>query len=732
MDENGVTELDATDSPASGAASGGIGRGRFLAAAGGTLFGLAAGLSAGVDSASAATKYPEGIDESLNPEEEAGAIIAIEKELGANPSGSAATVKAALEGKLPLTVFHLTSYGAVGDGLTDDAPKIREAFVAAAKVAEEGGVAIVQADGRKTYKLNSGTKGGAVPVPHNLSGRLEFHGDGCKFLFTANVRHLFDCVEGAKHDFIRNFLAQCFTVDAGEFHKAGLKEHIVFGNQIEGTIQKYLQFENITLRRWTVLNGYTHGADGETETCMTGVYIRLKQEGNLGEEATQDVARNIVLDEWRMEGGLVGVDVGGESSKKVWSGEEQHSDLANVMIDELYVEDWYHSVGKEFTKGLASSSIQIGHFCIGGIFTVRNGFSEYAGDVGVEIDFVEKCVVENVTVKDSRNSCFLSPGMGKPLRGVGLQYFVSCRAIRERESGDCVGYLQAEGAGNSCNGAPHVYYENCSFFSNRPQIDSADQAWFLKGGSELISLSSCRVEIVDLEQNSETEVEAPIVVLGTTVSTTFKVRGLDLLVRGEDKHTQLKPIFLQLSGSAEVQRFLDVTGVTIRDELKGGAKNPRYAKVAVGPTEVWFRGLLEIAVLADGNSEESTAIYFFSGARINGRLNVTVDAKAMDNAKSKTLTFQSGFEDKAAVRFVNSNFKETLAKAAITVGSSPFEYQNLDGYPQLVTVSGGTVSKIELNGANVGTTGGVFPVNLADKVTVTYTGKPTMEKLPVP
>jgi hypothetical protein len=734
MDENGVAEGSAIDSSDPGGISGGIGRSRFLAAAGGTLFGLATGLTAGVQSASAATKYPGAIDETLKPEEEGEAILAIENELGANPSGSAATVKAALEEKLPLTVFHLTSYGAVGDGTTNDAPALREAFEDATEVAEKGGVAIVQANGRKTYKLNSGTKGGAVAIPHNLSGRLEFHGDGCKFLFTSNVRHLFDCVEGAKHDFIRNFLAEDFTIDAGEFHKAGFKEHIVFGNEIEGTIQKYLQFENITLRRWTVINGYTHGADGETETCMTGVYIRLKQEGKLSEEATQDVAKNIVLAEWRMKGGLVGIDVGGESSKRVGSGEEEHSDLANVMIDEVYVEDWYHSVGKEFSRGLASSSIQIGHFCIGGTFTVRNGFSEYAGDVGVEIDFVEKCVVENVTVKDSRNSCFLSPGMGKPLRGVGLQYFLDCRAIRERESGDCVGYLQAEGAGNSGNGAPHVYYENCSFYSSRPQIDNADQAWFMKGGSEHVSLSNCRAEIVGLAQSSESEVEAPIFVLGTTANTTFRVRGFDLRVSGEDKHAHLKPIFLQLSGSAGVQRVLDVRGVTIRDELVGGAKGSRYTKVAVGATEVTFRGFLEVAVLADGNSEESTAVYFYKGARINGRLNVTVDARGMDDTKSKTFTFDGEFpeEQRASVRIVNSNFKEAPAKAAVTVGSSPFVYWNVDGYAERLTVRGGTVSKIELNGADVGTTAGVFPVDPGDKLTVTYSAKPTMEKVPVP
>jgi hypothetical protein len=740
VDENGAIERVVDSSSETADEEKGIGRSRFLAAAGGTMFGIVAGTIVGVEPAAALVKYPGGIDKELSAGEVSDAITAIETELGTDPSGTATTVKEALEAKQPLGVFSLTAFGAVGDGVADDAPKLRKAFEEATKVAEAGGTAIVQGDGRKNYKLNSGTKGGAVRVPPNLKGRLEFHGEGCTFTFTSNVRHLFDCVESTKHDVICNFLAQDFTIDAANAHKAGVREHIVFGNQIEGTIQKYLQFEDITLQRWKVVNAFSF-AEGEAETALTGVFIRLKQLGTLQGGEEPDLARNIVVREWRMEGGLVGVDIGGESSTKVTETiekegkpeEVEHSDLANVTIDDVYIEDWYHSVGKESGGKLHSSSIQIGHYCIGGTFTVRNGFSEYAGDVGVEIDFVEKCLVENVTVKDPKNSCFLSPGMGKPLRGVGLQYFVNCRAIRLREIGNCVGYLQEEGSGTSGNGAPQVYYENCSFFANRPQIAAPDQAWFFKGATEFVSLTNCRAEIVGLKGfTGPKEPEAPIVVLGTTVNTTLRIRGLDLLVAGKDESALLKPVFLQLSGTSGTTRVVDVRGVTIRDGLERGGKRPRYVKVGVGTTPVTFRGSLEFTVLADGAAEEATAITFYPGTKVNGRLNVTADTKAM-RAPSLTLSLQSGFEGQSSVRFVNSNPKESLAKAAISVeGTSSFTYTNLDPYPELVTVRGGTVSKIELNGADVGVTAGAFPVNLGDKLAVTFSSKPTMEKLPTP
>jgi hypothetical protein len=76
---------------------------------------------------------------------------------------------------------------------------------------------------------------------------------------------------------------------------------------------------------------------------------------------------------------------------------------------------------------------------------------------------------------------------------------------------------------------------------------------------------------------------------------------------------------------------------------------------------------------------------------------------------------------------------DKVARATITVGGSPFTYQNLDPYPEYVTVAGGTVSAIAVSrdGAtfdSFGLASGQFYLLRGDYIKVTYTGLPTMAK----
>jgi len=74
--------------------------------------------------------------------------------------------------------------------------------------------------------------------------------------------------------------------------------------------------------------------------------------------------------------------------------------------------------------------------------------------------------------------------------------------------------------------------------------------------------------------------------------------------------------------------------------------------------------------------------------------------------------------------------------ASITVGASPFTYQNLDHYPEDIIISGGTVSSIawSRDGStyyNLGLTSGVFHLEPGEYLQVTYTAAPTMTKVPL-
>jgi hypothetical protein len=86
-------------------------------------------------------------------------------------------------------------------------------------------------------------------------------------------------------------------------------------------------------------------------------------------------------------------------------------------------------------------------------------------------------------------------------------------------------------------------------------------------------------------------------------------------------------------------------------------------------------------------------------------------------------------------RYANNVGYSAAAPAAITVAVSPFAYQNADGYPEDVIVSGGMVSDIawSRDGSAYYTTGlkaGKFHLEPLEYLKVTYSSAPKMTKAP--
>lgn len=84
-----------------------------------------------------------------------------------------------------------------------------------------------------------------------------------------------------------------------------------------------------------------------------------------------------------------------------------------------------------------------------------------------------------------------------------------------------------------------------------------------------------------------------------------------------------------------------------------------------------------------------------------------------------------------SAQYNSINYRVLTAPAGITVGASPFNYQNLTSSDQSIIVKGGTVTKIEFSRDNtnffdVGVVAGMFTVSKQDFLRVTYTVAPTM------
>lgn len=81
------------------------------------------------------------------------------------------------------------------------------------------------------------------------------------------------------------------------------------------------------------------------------------------------------------------------------------------------------------------------------------------------------------------------------------------------------------------------------------------------------------------------------------------------------------------------------------------------------------------------------------------------------------------------------NYRSSILPSGITVGASPFLYQNANSYDLDVITLGGTVSLIEFTRDNVtfypvGFVSGILRLSPSDRIRVTYSVAPTLTGVP--
>lgn len=77
----------------------------------------------------------------------------------------------------------------------------------------------------------------------------------------------------------------------------------------------------------------------------------------------------------------------------------------------------------------------------------------------------------------------------------------------------------------------------------------------------------------------------------------------------------------------------------------------------------------------------------------------------------------------------------SVAPTVITVGASPFIYQNINAYNEDVIVNAGTVTALEFSRDNItwypmGALSGTARLSPSDRLRTTYTAAPTMTRVP--
>jgi hypothetical protein len=272
----------------------------------------------------------------------------------------------------------LRDYGAVGDGVNDDAA----ALTAALPSANSTGATIVVPPGTWTW--------GSVPaLPKGITGRLKvmaLPGAVVK-LTTAGPRFL-DFNKTADHDLFQNIEIGDLTIDCNNV--AGTNaNHVVIGTRrgATGALTR-INLDNIYIHDIRVVNVPT-----ATGNVRIAVYLSVQQAS--GGEGTQNYGKNILVERVRAYGGEGGVYVDGGTNATF-------PDVnSNVLLDNITIADCYHTTNSVPSAFRANANFLIGGSVYGGTCAIRGCVGELSGDVSIEVDSMTEAFVTNCDMHDA-------------------------------------------------------------------------------------------------------------------------------------------------------------------------------------------------------------------------------------------------------------------------------------------------------------------------------------------
>lgn len=628
-----------------------------------------------------------------------------------------ANVRMIREGGDP-TVFEAVAYGAPVDSITDALPAIQ----AAINAAQGNGVVVLPT---VTCILNNATIP-ALLLPKNATN-LVIRGAGrgsTTIVLSSNTPRMFDFNKSADGDTFQNITLEDFTVDSANI---GGQHHVLLGTYQAGVTQTRINVTNITVQRVTLKNVLR-----DPNTAVNhrlGIWITVADSVAGG---TLYSLTDMVFEDIRVEGGNYGIAVA--ASGIATTG-------LNILVDEIRLTNCYHDTGVTPTAFFTSANFQLGSRAKVGRIIIQNCQGFNAGDVGIEIDSFNEAIIEDCLIQDSLNveyfstnfNNFADPNVGQ------IAHFSRCHAKRV----------------NCQFGRGMAFHENLSValgrivitdytFENENASPIADASGAYYGlalesptGTVVESISVFGMKIRDTgwtftDANPQQKSLIRLNITGNVI-----LRDIDVYVRGTQNVGSGTFTCRILSTESGTQQFLvdvakfdvDITGInpfgtvvadlgSVSATLKGGIRRAQFIiGTDTSPRGISIRGVATLTLTAPFIIEECD----FSG---------------MAGASSIEVLFVTANENKDKVFFKN-NLWRVFPKAIsnITVGASPFTNQNLDGYAEVITVAGGTVSDISLSPDNVtftstGLTSGSFLLDNASAIKVTYTGLPTMKKIP--
>jgi hypothetical protein len=593
-----------------------------------------------------------------------------------------------------------------------------DAAVAAAQASN--GPATVAFLGSKSYAFNDGE---ALRLPRQFSGsRLRITGEGCRVRLSHGCPRMFDFARAANYDVFQRFDIENFVIDAGNVGGYG---HVLIGTIPPNGGQMRLNVRDIAVRNIQLLNVSTATTNASRKCIwITGVHDAP------GEPRTE--LRDLVFEDLLLDGGRSGIVIAGE-----FANPQSYDDGLDVYMDGIVIRRCEHTLRVPAAIGRFSANFQVGGSGYGGTCHISDCRGSYSSDVGVEVNALDRIVVERTEIIDPWRIGFTQNNIRSPLSPETQSYVARDCTVRRKALSRVKGF----GSGGTQNNVPpsHLVYDNCGFESTAAEPAGTGHPMFsFLSAPRSITIRDCTSDVHGYDKKTTGTAAQTDGIYFAPIeggTTPLNIRGLRLINQGRVSAGTVQWRGVAAKGGNLV---LDVDGLEVDVEIAGvQRRGVRAVELSWGTVSGVIENLRVARVVGDSGA---IGVYIDAppGVTIGDSLRV-VHSDFSGLPSGGTDVFFVSSESKPRVFFEGNRWRIFPRPAVtLTATASPFTYRNLQGYAITLNVAGGGVTAIELSRdgqqwADTGLKSGQVRVEAADYVRITYTGAaPALKFLPAP
>ena len=566
---------------------------------------------------------------------------------------------------------------------------------------------------------------------------------GSVIQFTSTARLFLGCDAPSDYDGFCGVEIGHLTFDDNSL-AATSNSNIVCGTREQGVSSS---FQRTDFKRW-----YLHDLDGKnvlTPTAASGVlraWVWFSLTHAAVSEGTQTVLDDFRIEDCRFEGGTTGLALTATNS-----GAGGTAGL-NIFGDNIVVKNFHFDSLQAADYAPSTSCMQIGSGMFGDRMTLENVYLAGSADDGLEVNNFRTITVKNTTIERCLGNGF-EPVMFNYVNGVDNSEAHTQTILFE----DCL-YIHG-GSGSGSGSTPERAYG--IFFAGTAGIDlgtvtlrrcknrcdapltsnSAIAPCFFVGALasniEQIVLEDCNFETyynMATGQNNLTPIWC------YQLGKKFVVRNLNLTLRGTQSSGTYFCNMLYLNDHTNTTR-LDIDGVFIKDLRTSVTAFASYA-IYLGPdntngVNVMGGDIKNVVIYASGDTG-------IKGVRVADSAHLTLKKTRLDGIDHSLLSSDGGIvafntsgQNESTLFIRNPKPRVTpMAEVSFTPGATTVAAQYTGHYEGLMTVTGGTVTVVEVStdGSTfrqvAAATNCSFYIDHGMYVRMTYSVTPTCKVIP--